>query len=964
MLSLLIGADLVQMEAMTSCQAAAAAEGEADAAAEVVSLLQVGGAKRFGHTAEGPIETAAEVVAAVASEVLGGETTADDSSWCGLQGQPGFATLYTDLLNGTVLVDLTDALQNGKRLQVVVTAMSVAGSWLDGVGQLSRLGEPLEETENTMFELRASDDHQKVEVYRPSLGRRTTDRQSRKALRRGIGDGWLGGITRLRCDYPGKWTRVDKYTAAKEGDRIVIDGDGLIRNGFWVAPSLTMQTFHRLRSARAFPRNFVVDVEFEMQAPRAPLSVGFSMLALAEEPMPSRAHDDRLLFFSTTYQDMGDHHASPQSLPSEIVDRHTSMIWRHNLAALPGNQIRIHVDPTVPRRWRQHFRDGVEAWNAAFAPIGQPQAVRAVLPEDPDWPPDYDIGDARFSTISWSVSDYVSSVGIAKVDPRSGEILKSDIMMSDGWVQAWLADLEIFRPNFTQSLGQAGGHHTELFLLRSHVVHEKAGGTGTEKEVKLSPSLAAARLRRRTSLLDVDNVEKPLDEAERERRKIIGQGLKQIVMHETGHILGLRHNFKGSLGVSYECTQDINCSAVQGLSASVMDYMPMNVPEIEGREVHAFSPILGGYDKLAIAYGYMSLPNEAGPRLRGPPQHTASELLKVLSDAEAYEVCYDDDANTGQDPTCVPYDISADPLRYSEALLARYAKVQQHLLSSSVAPGAPYERYGDAVQRLIYMVEDIGINSIYWLGGINASYVHRGLNGTPPNRPALTAVPAVTQRRALRLLLQVLRPEKNGLLPPKEHLPFLVGGQGFAESDGHVSRLDLGRRVRLMAHGLVAEALSVRRVEQIYATESLLGGTSSAMGSSDTPVVLGCGEYLAELVSGIMGSDPSAADVAASLAVTVDPAEWDLQTQFVKSLKALHRHAELPSEVASLLQYHIQRLKRDLEAALVLVGNRKQDVAGPVPGGKDLLRSHLALLRQELSKAWLPTHKPKNAQRI
>merc|ERR1719450_589220 len=163
--------------------------------------------------------------------------------------------------------------------------------------------------------------------------------------------------------------------------------------------------------------------------------------------MTPRVADDRLLFFTTKYQDMGEHIPGQNERPSSSVDRTSSVIWRFNVSSQPGGQIRFYVDPSVPPRWRRYFREGVENWNAAFAAIGKPGAVRAVCPGDEDWPADYHVSDVRYSTLSWSLSSQVVSMGIAKVDPRSGEILKSDIIMSNGWAKQWLLDLDLLVPN-------------------------------------------------------------------------------------------------------------------------------------------------------------------------------------------------------------------------------------------------------------------------------------------------------------------------------------------------------------------------------------------------------------------------------------------------------------------------------------------------------------------------------------
>ena len=109
----------------------------------------------------------------------------------------------------------------------------------------------------------------------------------------------------------------------------------------------------------------------------------------------------------------------------------------------------VYILLLLARPWRKYFKEGIEGWNEAFALAGYKDAVRAVLPDDDDWPTDYDAGDARFSTIAWTIdTSGVYSEGLAKIDPRSGEIVDCDIIMSHGWVRAWLGDLDVLEPGF------------------------------------------------------------------------------------------------------------------------------------------------------------------------------------------------------------------------------------------------------------------------------------------------------------------------------------------------------------------------------------------------------------------------------------------------------------------------------------------------------------------------------------
>ena len=75
-------------------------------------------------------------------------------------------------------------------------------------------------------------------------------------------------------------------------------------------------------------------------------------------------------------------------------------------------------------------------------------------------------------------------------------------------------------------------------------------------------------------------------------------------MHEVGHTLGLRHNFKGSTYLTFEQLADRDATSRTGLSGSIMDYLPMNIAPKGDKQGHDFSPTLGPYDYWAIEYGY------------------------------------------------------------------------------------------------------------------------------------------------------------------------------------------------------------------------------------------------------------------------------------------------------------------------------------------------------------------------
>merc|ERR1719486_1469240 len=83
--------------------------------------------------------------------------------------------------------------------------------------------------------------------------------------------------------------------------------------------------------------------------------------------------------------------------------------------------------------------------------FGAHDTVKAIAPDDKEWPPEYDQGDARYTVVTWVLdTNKVVSRGHARVDPRSGEILKSEVSMSVGWLHAWLSDVDRLAPQLIQ----------------------------------------------------------------------------------------------------------------------------------------------------------------------------------------------------------------------------------------------------------------------------------------------------------------------------------------------------------------------------------------------------------------------------------------------------------------------------------------------------------------------------------
>jgi len=514
-----------------------------------------------------------------------------------------------------------------------------------------------------------------------------------------------------------------------------------------------------LDGIRLFPGNLEAEVRLTYQANRnlgletvadyrwIPVGVHYSLLELPTTPMRPRYADERVGFFVSAIKDFS--RDTAESFFVRYVNR-----WRLEkrdpgaAVSEPVKPIVYYIDRTVPTEWRPWVRAGILVWNRAFEEAGFRNAIQVLdAPEDTLWSAE----DARYSTVRWTATNRsVYAVGPSNVDPRTGEILNADVLVSAAWIQAWR--------------GEAGEYVAPEAAVRS-VFLEDSASAGLKGETGLC-SLAEGMRRQGTLTRALMAARNAGPDGRTITRQYIGQALKALIMHEVGHTLGLRHNFRGSAGATRAQLADRTFTQANGLGVSVMDYNPPALsldPQKQG-DYHAGT--VGTYDRWAIRYGYASLgprelavANGKGSASAAPvwtPDTEINALRTVAKEAAKPAHLYgtDEDAGFGGfglDPTVSRYDQTSDPLEWARDRVTLINGLFDSLDTRMVAPGKSYARLRTAFSDLLNDRWYAILVTTKYLGGATTARDHRG---DPSGRPALTTIPAARQREALAFVTE------------------------------------------------------------------------------------------------------------------------------------------------------------------------------------------------------------------
>ncbi|WP_374564621.1 zinc-dependent metalloprotease [Ideonella sp.] len=464
------------------------------------------------------------------------------------------------------------------------------------------------------------------------------------------------------------------------------------------------------------------------------LGLHYSLAALPAQPMVPRRADPRIGYFTTSVLDFGN---DTVRTPNRFYVRRWRLEKKDPAAALsePVKPITFWLDRDIPERYRDSITRGVLAWNAAFERIGFKNAL--VVQQQPD-DAKFDTLDMRYASIRWmtNADPAFGAIGPSHVDPRTGEILDADIgieSLSSRNRRSERAQVLAGRPMADAStLLQADGDArlAELMQHGEAAVQCQHGAMAAEQ-------LAYA--------LDVMDARGEIDPAGPEADAFVQAYLFDVTMHEVGHTLGLRHNFRSSRIYSDKQLSDPEFTRSHSLAGSVMEYAPVNLGRPGAPVPAPFQSTLGPYDYWAIEYAYKPFADGT------PAAEQDAELQRIAARSSEPELAYgtDEDNLLGLDPESLVFDLGDDPLTFAKK---RIAIARDLFERQERRPLKATEDYTVLRRALGYALRDATRAAGVLARQIGGLRTLRDFPGS--GRDPLQPVPAAVQREALDMLAQ------------------------------------------------------------------------------------------------------------------------------------------------------------------------------------------------------------------
>lgn len=425
-----------------------------------------------------------------------------------------------------------------------------------------------------------------------------------------------------------------------------------------------------ISSIRSFPENVEVRHILTYRGDALPangltqtlsIEMNQSMILLPEEPMVPRYHDERVGFFSLRQIDYS-------SDLQKAAQRRFITKWRldpsdwdaYNRGELvdPVKPIIYYIDPATPEKWRKYIKQGVEDWQVAFEAAGLKNAIIAKDPpskeEDPDWSPE----DVRYSVIRYIATDIQNAQGPHVHDPRTGEILESDIL--------W--------------------YHNVMNLLRNWYFIQTAAVNPEAQKIRFDDDL-------------------------------MGELIRFVAAHEVGHTLGFPHNMGSSPAYTVDQLRSKEFTDTHGVAPSIMDYARFNYVAQPEDGITNFFPRVGEYDLWVTQYGYKPIANISSP---DDEEDILNAWIKEKGDDPIFR--YGRQRRLPADPTAQTEDIGHDAMIASELGIRNLKRIVDRLMEWTTEDGKNYDELSELYRNVLGQFNRYNGHVVSNVGGVYEYY--------------------------------------------------------------------------------------------------------------------------------------------------------------------------------------------------------------------------------------------------
>lgn len=697
------------------------------------------------------------------------------------------------------------------------------------------------------------------------------------------------------------------------------------------------------------------------------LVIHYSLARLPEAGYKPRHADHRVGHFLNATIDFGSD--NPDTSFVRMVNR-----WRLEKVdpkarlSPPKKQIVWWVEDNVPQEFRPYVEEGILEWNKAFEKIGFRNALAVRWQNERD---EFDPEDINYCTFRWITTSSTFAMSALRSNPLTGEMIDGDVIFDASWIRYWKREYAVLVANPS---AVREGELVSPLDVGEIISPIMAAKHGFGLPLPLAASLGGGRRANRAHLADMPELvpsnwspthrllsrrmapgkftachyistkhfEMSLaamalaaaaggDASAKLPEEFLGQNIKEVVMHEVGHSLGLRHNFKASSMLPLEQVNDPAITRQKGMVGSVMDYNPINIAPKGQKQGDWTTTTIGPYDYWAIEYAYAQFEG-----------NEAEELKKIAARSPESDLVFgtDEDMYLSDDPLINTYDLGNDPLKYAQQRVALAAELARDLDQRVVKDGESWARLRNAFNVLLSQFGNGAYLATAYIGGQSVARDFKGTNGRDPIVP----VPGEKQREALKFAVDEILSDKAFQFSPallrrltQQHWYhwgndsiFSSGSMDYNLYDriAAIHRIVLNQCLnagvfsRLQNQALLVEADSKPlQISELF--QSITDGVWSDLGAGSSPIRRNLQrEHLNRLATLVLGSRRNAYQDYYSYVV------------FLGS-------SSIPADAKSLARMHLTQINERIGRAL----NGNVD---------ETTRAHLLECRQRISKALDP----------